>query len=56
MAFIRSGFHSRIRSMIQPKAIQLKPPDSISDECSVQMPRFRQPSVFRLALWTFFTK
>ena len=33
----------------RPMKIQLKPPLSMSKECSVQMPRFRLPSVYREA-------
>ena len=59
-ALIRDGIHQvrlPLENQVDDPAQdeQLKPPDSISDECSVQMSRFRQPSVFRLALWTFFT-
>ena len=56
MASMRVGFHSRTRSMMKPKKIQLKPPVNISAECSVQMPRLRAPSVLRLALCTFLRK
>ena len=50
---IQVGFHSSTMSMTRPMKIQLKPPLSMSKECSVQMPRFRLPSVYREAwgLW-----